>query len=474
MRAALIVFLSLVVLSFQAQERIGAGISNYSPTTSLLLNPSSIVDSKAFLDIHLVGLGVFARNNLVYLPGDQFTLTDPSTYEGLEPAFDLDKRQYRAYTNLLVQGPTVTVNIGRHAVGLYTGARAMTDVRGVGSRTAQYLLEGLQYGPFIGEETRIRNLRATGLGWAELGLSYGTILKSKGNDLLTGAIHVKRLIGIAGVGVRLNDWHFAVPDSNTIETFTLNGGYAVNEPGWNSGRGWGVDIGITYKRTLNGVTNYEPHTKKGGCETCDYRFKLSAAILDIGRIRFDPEFFTGDLSADEGDTWEDFDAENPSNLSEVAQVIDNNFADLSDEDQLRMRVFLPTALSVQMDYNLGYNFYANGSLILGAPWRNSFGVQRAAMLSVTPRYEIRRFEAALPLSLHEMREPMLGAMIRLNSIIIGTDNLGTYLFGNNDVYGADIYLHIKYTIFRTWGCRKAKNRVSRAKGGGRVVPCASW
>lgn len=471
-----LLFISLMVFTSArliAQESIGIGVSNYAPANSLLLNPSSIVDSKAFVDVHLLGVSAFVRNNLVFFPGNEVSLLQPSSFSGVDPQYNLGAGQYRAYTDLLVQGPTITATIGRHSFGLYTGFRTMADVRGIGNRSAQYVINGFQYGPYIGQETRVRNMRLTTLAWAEAGLSYGTILHQRGNDLLTGGLHVKRLFGVSGAAVRLNDWHFLVADSNTIETFSLRGAYGANEPGWNAGSGWGIDLGITYKKTLQGVSNYEPHLSRGGCKTCDYKYKLSAALLDIGRINFDPEFYTGNISADEGETWEDFDGENPDGVNDVAQLIDDNFGALDQDARDRMRVWLPGALSVQVDYNLGYNFYLNGSLILGAPWRNSFGVQRAALFSATPRFETKRFELALPVSLHELRDPMIGAMVRLNSIIIGTDNLGAYLL-DSDLYGADIYVHIKYTIFRAWGCRNQKNKVRRSKSGGRVVPCASW
>ena len=50
-----------------AQERLGLANSNYAGTTGMPLNPSSMVDSKAWLDINLVGVDAFAWNNFVYL-----------------------------------------------------------------------------------------------------------------------------------------------------------------------------------------------------------------------------------------------------------------------------------------------------------------------------------------------------------------------------------------------------------------------
>ena len=475
MKCTALTFLLFIscALSVFAQESIGIGISNYAPANSLLLNPSSISDSKAFMDIHLVGFSVFARNNLVYLPGGQGSLLNPAGFQSAEPQYNLSRNSYSAYTDVLVQGPTITAQVGNNAFGLYTGARTMADVRGIGNRMATYVLEGFQYGPYIGEETRIRNLRLTALAWGEVGLSYGRIIKQQGREMISAGIHVKRLIGAAGAGFRLNDWNFTVQDSTNLTTHNIAGQYGFNEPAFNSGSGWGVDVGFTYKRTLEGVGGYVPHSKKNGCRTCDYKFKVSVALLDIGRIKFKPEFYANDFNEGEEYNWENFEGENSDDVNGIANLISDNFELTEASEKAKLRVVLPAALSVQYDYNLGYNFYLNGSWVQGVPWKNSFGIQRASSLAFTPRYEIKRFEAAVPISLHEFRAPMIGAMLRLNSIIIGTDHLPG-LIGNGDKYGADIYFHFKYTLFRTWGCRKVKNKTRRGKPSGKIVPCASW
>ncbi|MGB1032611.1 MAG: hypothetical protein ACPGWM_08340, partial [Flavobacteriales bacterium] len=83
---SLLVLLTLLTCNLNAQESMGIRASNYAPTQSIFLNPSSIVDSKAFIDINLVGFSVFARNNFVYLSTDSFSikqaLNSPNTIGG--------------------------------------------------------------------------------------------------------------------------------------------------------------------------------------------------------------------------------------------------------------------------------------------------------------------------------------------------------------------------------------------------------
>ena len=55
-----------------AQDQFGLAQSNYSPSTSVFHNPSSIVDSKVYFVIHLFGNGLFIHNNYVFLPAKEF------------------------------------------------------------------------------------------------------------------------------------------------------------------------------------------------------------------------------------------------------------------------------------------------------------------------------------------------------------------------------------------------------------------
>ncbi|PCI94434.1 MAG: hypothetical protein COB15_14230 [Flavobacteriales bacterium] len=48
---------------------MGIANSNYAPTNSVLINPSSIGDSKVYWEINLIGASAFIDNNYVYSPG---------------------------------------------------------------------------------------------------------------------------------------------------------------------------------------------------------------------------------------------------------------------------------------------------------------------------------------------------------------------------------------------------------------------
>ncbi|MBI1268340.1 MAG: hypothetical protein GC193_13015 [Cryomorphaceae bacterium] len=463
-----------VVFSFNlfGQESIGIGISNYAPTNSLLLNPSSIVDSKAFIDIHLVGVSVFARNDYAYFPGS-VSLLNPSSFDGVNPSYNSENAPYSAYVDVMAQGPSASMQFGKHAFALHTAVRSAVDARNIGNKFATYLTESFQYLPYQGTETRLKDVRVTGLSWAEIGLAYGTILKQEGRDMITGGVHVKKLIGIAGAGLRLNDWYFTVPDSSKLITQRISGRYGVSEAGWNTGGGWAFDVGFTYKKSKKDISGYTPHSRQSGCKKCDYQYKVSVALLDIGSVRFKGDFYANQFDENTASfTWNGYADANPEDIEEIAAIVSDHLPVLEENKASSMRVWLPAALSTQIDYQVVKNVYMNGSLVVGAPFKRALGVQRASSLAITPRYEIKRFEAALPIGFFELKDPMIGAMVRLNSVVIGTDNLGA-LFFSSPKYGADIYVHVKYTIFRSRQCKGVKVRES-GRGPNQTPGCPTW
>ncbi|MFZ6052082.1 DUF5723 family protein [Halocola ammonii] len=477
--STLLTFLFLATFQAFAQDNLGIVHSNYSPVNTVHNNPASIVDSKAFIDFQLVGFGVFAKNNLAYLPKDEFRFSD--TWQNPdavpEPVFGIPSNNSRAHANVSVRGPSVSFAVGKNSFALTTQVRSVTDLRRVPDHLVRYMENGLQWEPQMGESFSARNVSFASLNWAEVGLSYGRIVHQRGNDMITAGISLKYLLGFAGGGVRIDRWDYTVLDSTNLETTRFQGEFGFNEPGEEAlfnGRGIGADIGVVFKRTTSNVESYTPHSPRQGCRTSDYEYKLGVSILDLGRIRFNDPFYGYSFDISDPRTWEDYPSFSPDGADGISNGLAEEFA-LNDGggEISNLRIKLPTAISLQYDHKVMNNVYLGGHWIQGFPRRNSLGPQRPAQVAFIPRFETKRFEASMPLILHEYSSGQIGLMLRLNSIVIGTDNLGAFLF-NQDVYGADFYFSLKYTIFRSWKCAKKSRSRGRGRGGRSIPPCPSW
>jgi hypothetical protein len=104
-------------------------------------------------------------------------------------------------------------------------------------------------------------------------------------------------------------------------------------------------------------------------------------------------------------------------------------------------MFLPTAISLQFDYCIRPRIYLNASVIQAMPLSKR-AIVRASQFAVAARYETRRLEIALPLTLYEYKAPHLGIAIRYKFFVIGTDRLGSFS-GLWDTTGYDLYFGFK-------------------------------
>lgn len=469
------VFLLLILLSSRlfAQDNLGIAGSTRSPINTVWNNPSTIVDSRAFIDFQLTGLNVFAKNDLVYLRGGQLSVAHFDTMTTVP--LRKQNTPYTAFIDVQVGGPSIAFAVKQHSFAISTSARVVADVRGIPSKAYEWAQNGFDSPDEKNKFNTIRNVRVNALAWGELGLTYGTIIHREGYSMTQGAITVKRLFGSAGAGVRLDSWTYKIMDNSSIETQEFIGQYGFNDPTTTpiNGKGWGADIGITHKVRYKHSEGYTPHSP---CTDGDYRYRVGISLLDVGRINFTQPFYTNNFSQNQSTMWEDYQGTQADNIGDIDSLINNNFELVKENGYMtKYTMLLPTAISAQADINLISNLYLYGVVTYGVPWLNQLGVQRSGYAGIAPRWESKRFEASLPLSFYQYKRPQLGFCMRLNSIIIGSDDLGALLF-KKDIYGADVYLSLKYTIFKHWKCGAKPKKISykRHVGGAPPPPCPAW
>ena len=472
-KTILFLLVALAVKCTQAQDNLGIAGSTRSPINTVWNNPSTIVDSRAFIDFQLAGFNVFAKNDLVYLNGKELSKDNFDTMTTVP----LNKKNspYSAFLDIQVGGPSVAFAIKQHAFAFSTSARVMADVRGVSSRIHDWAQNGFDSPSEKNKLNTIRNIRTNVLAWGELGFTYGTIIQRQGLSITQGAITVKRLLGYAGAGIRLDSWTYKILDNSAIETQEFAGEYGFNDPttAYINGTGWGADIGFTHKVRHKHSEDYVPHSP---CTDGDYLYRFGVSLIDVGRIKFKEPFYTNTFSQNQSTMWENYQSTQAYDINGVDSLINNNFQLVKDNSHLtKYTMLLPTAISAQADFNLISNFYLYGAITYGVPWLNQLGVQRSGYLGVAPRWETKRFEASLPVSLYQFKKPQAGICLRLNSVIIGSDDIMSILF-KKKIYGADFYFSLKYTIFKHWKCGERAKRIApkNTVGGAPPRPCPAW
>lgn len=441
--------LLIVVKTALSQERMGIANSNYSSINSIFLNPASSVDSRTYLQFNLVGANIYAMNNQVYIP--QLNFKDALGGNIQDPKLGSTGIKPFVYAKAEVNGPTAVYSSQEIGAGIFIRGRAEFTINNLPAELTQTLLNE-EVDTTSSFEVDAKNTRIGQMSWVEWGGNFGKMVFKHSKTIIAVGGNAKYITGVNvayGNIYRLN----AQANANQLDVSNLSAKVRYNKPGWGAGKGFGMDVGITYKKMLNFVDSYFANSPKSGCKNIDYKYKLGLSFLDVGAIKFSDNTFRGDVSG--SSTITDFKG------AKVDSILRSDF-DLKEEKNKPIWATLPTAFSLQADLNLSHHFYVNATLIQGITTARMVGLQHANLLSVTPRFETRNFEIATPITLYRYIYPQLGAAFRFRTFVIGTDNILPMITRSN-TYGASIYFNLGISIFKNPSCKKSKSRYKPSK-----------
>jgi hypothetical protein len=438
----------------RAQENLGAIQDNYSPVNGAMINPSVIVDQRPWVDINILGISAYARTNSLFLPNSYIL----SPNKIAEPKAKDPQKNLYGFVNAQFLGPSFSMVLREHAIGFHMAARGVGFIKNVPSPTAT-LIEELKDARVPDGRYFERNIRVKEMVWEEYGLTYGRILYKRNKDLWQGALTLNRLYGAHASGIYINNGELLVINEDGT-LLNLDGKYWYNEPARKAGKGFSGSLGFTYKRMKKDISNYVPHSIYGSCVVAQYKHKVGIALTDIGAIRFKKAAL-----------FNDFD-ENTS-IDSVETLADASVEAVALSKGSRFTAWLPTAATLQYDYNLERGFYFNAMLIQRLSIPSWYGTERASLYSVGLRYEHKVVSIAFPFSLHEYQYTQLGCSIRLWSLLIGTDNIMPFI-KRHDVYAADLYLYFKIPIFKSPACRPHSEKQRKNRGVMEKFMCPVW
>lgn len=472
--------IALIFSLFQlhAQEQIGLRTGNFAGINGWALNPSAhtstpfnwefnLVEGAFFFDNNYAFLsktGLFHlasnRDNLAFAFGPDYDKETPPPTGSLVLDFYTDARKRYAQGLTSITGPSLYVRIGpQHAIGAFVRGRAFASARGLVNEFSYYDYFDRPFEvPF--EVTPFAVNMAT---WSEWGLNYLFRTETATGTLGIG-INARFLQAYEGVYLH-NQSSFPLAK---LPGDTLSGGPIEFEYGHTrsnlttespvirpNGSGAAFDVGFTYI---------------AGEET-DYTWRIGVSILDIGRLQFNrnARFHRAapDASSVVGfDNYNDFSF--PDDLENLLvrfseDVLGNPDASLTGD---RFGMWLPAAVSVQLDRNLGAGFFLNAVVVQGIPMGGA-AMWRGGLVSLTPRFEKRWIELAVPVSLYHGNRLQVGVAGRVGGLTVGSDRIGSVL-GRSNWSGSDIYAALKIQPFKI---QKNFKKSHRGRGGNGEVKC---
>jgi hypothetical protein len=344
-----------------------------------------------------------------------------------------------------------------------------------------YAYRGLDYEPqhHITYDEKAFDLAM--LSWIELGAGYSYIFINDGVNKLSAGVTLKYLLGTGALYGTVKNITYMVPYQDTLIAYDMNTDiglsipvdYATNDFNIDPlvrGRGFAADIGFVYQRMTERPLRSGPLSESENPWEENYQFRAGISLLDIGRIKFTENAQVHKFENVTNRIWPGLIDYEATSIQQFLRSASYNFlgdslASLSGQTSFRM--WLPTALSAQFDYNFGNGIYASATYVqgirLGKP-----GVRRETLIAVAPRYETPLWEVNLPISLVDFRNPAIGLSLRIYSLVIGTEKLGTFMHLTN-VKGMDLYfsLSINLTPKRekvTGGVTKGRYSGGRGRG----------
>lgn len=459
-------------VSGKAQEMHGFAHSNYAGITGTLINPTSIITSKLYMDINLIGLQVNLDNNYVYLAKEDYKFSrllsaNPELPKHTDPIM-LNQREYydrynsdlkNAYSQIRVMGPSAMFAAGNQAFGLATSYRILASGQNLPYDLAKFALEGLKYFPQH-DINYIDNIdfRVASLALAEIAGSYSRILYRHNRDYFAGGVTLKGLFSSGGAFGYADNVDYMIPNSDDIVLYNANGKFGTSLPiDYNNndvtfsdkmilGKGLGIDIGFTYQKMMQG---YSTKAYSAYCEVpySPYQYRIGVSLLDFGSVKFKQNPIWIEMENASG-TWENAGGQDFTNINDLFQTISTEFS--GDPDQLIRRsefsISLPTALSLQFDYRINNKFYVNSTWVQPLIM-SDISIVRPSQIALTPRLETDHFGLSMPIILYDYQYPRIGLSARFDKFIIGTDKLGGF-FGISDFTGMDFYIMLKLPFFR--------------------------
>jgi hypothetical protein len=440
----LIIFSAFLCYS---QEKLGISNSNYSSTNSIFLNPSSSVDARTHVQVNLIGLNVYEMNNAAYLP--KFSLWSAiANNEAMTFKANTYKLKKFVLVSAMADGPALVFSKRRYGVGFFVRGRVVGELKRVPYELANSLL-GLTPDPNITYpyDVNLKNIRLSNMAWVEYGVNFGMMVKRNRDNLWSVGGNLKYLTGLNIAYANLVQLKGSARDS-VLAVNNLKGKLRFSDFGWATGRGLGLDIGFTYKKMLEIVNKYYAHSTRSNCNFIDYKYKLGVSLRDVGAIRFKKNTTKMDVA---GSGFISL-LGKPDYESEIK----NNFKTTISNNPILAT--LPTALSVQFDWNFENYIYLNATVIKNLVPNDAVGPQGSNLISICPRVEFKQIELAMPLTFQKFLYPQLGFAIRIRTFVLGFDNIFPLIVKKN-TYGLNAYFNIGFSRFINKACKTGSNLV---------------
>jgi len=414
--------------------------SSYAGALGLHNNPASIVNTPFKWDVVLMGAQVTSSTNAFSIR-DYSLLSSPAN-----SLYHVDKGEYKRKANINLNLNILNARIAlnrKSSVAFGVNLRSHTNLK-----TSQYNFIDTLHNitNFLDINPGLDNLNGKLLSssWIEGYIGYARTLSDNEFGRLNAGITVRVSRGISGGYANVGNISYTSSVQNSRTVYTANAadviyGYSSNYDRWQSSNsnsqninnfinytegGASVDAGVEYIIKPQGTTSFYDDE-----DYYDYDWKLGLSLLDIGGNRY--KYGTQSriiYSVKNNVINTTLDNKFDSTIGTLKQFNDS-MATLVNGGQAggRFTVLNPMRLVANVDHYLAGNFYINAELSLNIPLsslkKTYLQVKDINLLTVTPRWETKRWGVYLPVQYNTQNQFWVGAAFKAGPLLLGFHNL---------------------------------------------------
>ena len=344
-----------------------------------------------------------------------------------------------------VIGPSVMFNAGRgNTFALTSRVRVIGNIQDIDGNFVKSMGNENEVLPVNLNSNRNQKISVN--AWSEFGASFGKVLMENERHVLKGGLSLKYLAGSTNSFVYISNLKGTLDEDVQGDVYMTNatGRVAIGVSGVDfddfstdhlfksNGTGFGLDLGLSYEYRL--------------AEEENYKFKIGVALLDIGSIKYTPlASQNGDytINIPSGSSWYPAGLDEKS-ISEIKQELDaspyfvNNAKSISS-----YKANLPTTLQTTMDWAISNKFYTEiAAQVNMAKKDNPYNAFQYNAVTVTPRFEGKRYGFYLPVNYNSLTNLNVGFSMRLGAFYIGSGSILTSVLGESKQ--ADVFLGIRF------------------------------
>ena len=428
MKKILLTLSLLVGFSASAQDQFsGISTSNRVGILNGSINPAEFANLSKKFEINFYGLSFDVSNNKI-------GFNDLASDTNLEDLIFTGTESANLRIDGQILGPSFAMKLGKWGFGITTKANIKFDVVDVDTSLGNAIFNNnLTLNTTLLNQTG--NQRLSGTSYGEVGFSVARKIYENDKHKFDAGITLKFLFpgSYSNFGLsNLNGTITQDPSGNSILTTdqpaTLNIAYSGNLADSFSNFD---DYTKSVFGGLNGVAtdigfNYQWKDAKD-----KYKIKAGLAIRNIGSMTFkdDNNYNTNYSFTTQGRPPLDLSLfENINNLSEVEDLLFENYLDINNQNKTDFKVNLPTLLTMYADFKIVSKVFVTG--YLQQKMKKDDGndqITARNIFSITPRVNLGFFEAFLPVSTDDISGTNIGFGFRLAGFYLGSNSIITSL-----------------------------------------------